>query len=60
MFAIKVEHKGKVINLGKGITSLDKIHQEVRTRFPIDFKYGVKCIYAESVVKDFETISRVA
>ena len=41
MFSLKVEHRGKVINLGKALDSMEKVTDELIHRFPIDFKDGV-------------------
>ncbi len=37
MFSLKVAYKGKNILLGKGVDSLEKICDDVKSRFPGEF-----------------------
>lgn len=53
MFSLKIAYKGKNILLGKGTDSFKKIEQELNSRFPGEFPYGIVLKYQGNTFNEF-------
>lgn len=60
MFSLKISYKGKNILLGKGISGLQKIDEELAARFPGQFLHGALLKYQDNIITEFEQIEAIA
>lgn len=56
MFLVKVSFRGKNILLGKGISSLEEIEDQIRSRFPNQLPYGALVKYQGVILNNFKEL----
>ena len=57
--SIKIAYKGKNILLPKGMESIKKIEDELISRFPGDFVFGVSLKYLGNAITDYAQIDEI-